>query len=130
MTAHSPIPIQVQRLKKSNKLRLIYSDQQFELSAEFLRVHSPSAEVRQHGNPIVVDGKAEVQLVKLETIGRYGLKITFDDGHDSGIYTWPYLYELGTHYQVYWDQYLESLHMKHKSRDPQRQVVQIQPPKQ
>ncbi|HBF07085.1 MAG TPA: 1-(5-phosphoribosyl)-5-((5-phosphoribosylamino)methylideneamino)imidazole-4-carboxamide isomerase [Gammaproteobacteria bacterium] len=125
----TPIPTQIQRLKKSNQLRLIYSDSQFELPAEFLRVHSPSAEVRQHGNPILVEGKANVTLIALENIGRYGLKITYDDGHDSGIYTWPYLYELCNNYNELWDSYLKKLHDENKSRHPQTQVVQIQPPK-
>lgn len=119
-------PLKVLHLTQSNGLRLIYaSDFEYTLEAEFLRVHSPSAEVRQHGNPILVPGKLHVKLVQLESVGRYGLKLTFNDGHDSGIYSWSYLLELCQSKQQLWDDYLARLHAAQRTRDPDQTVVQL-----
>lgn len=123
------MPSAVERLTRSNALRLSYPESQKQLSAEFLRVHSPSAEVRQHGHPILVSGKAKVRLIKISLIGRYGVKLFFDDGHDTGIYTWAYLHQLCAQEQQLWDDYLQKLHDAHQSREPEAQVVQIQMPK-
>ena len=124
-------PEKVQRLKKSNQLRLCYKvdqkEQLFCLPAEFLRVHSPSAEVRGHGAPQLQWGKAEVILEKVETLGYYGLKLSFSDGHDTGIYTWEYLARLCLEHESLWEMYLQSLHQAHKSRYPNEQIVQISP---
>ena len=79
-------------------------------------------------NPILVHGKAGVFITGLEAVGRYGVKIIFSDGHDSGIYTWAYLRELCTEKEALWSLYLEKLHQAQQSRDPEKQVVQIQPP--
>jgi len=126
---HSPlgIPRLIEHLRRSNQLRLHYAEQQADLAAEFLRVHSPSAEVRQHGNPILVASKAQVKLVTVSMVGRYGLKLEFDDGHDTGIFTWLYLAELSKNQDSMWVAYCEKLHQANKSREPDRQVVQIQP---
>lgn len=83
----------------------------FELSAEYLRVHSPSAEVKGHGGGegLLVVGKEGVNIDRIEPVGRYAVRLVFDDGHDTGLYTWPILYELGTKYEANWRRYLERL---------------------
>lgn len=108
----APLPKDIKLHAKSKTLELIYNDQApFELSAEYLRVHSPSAEVRGHGigNGTLQTGKQLVGIKGVEAAGNYALKIIFDDGHDSGLYTWEYLYDLCQHYDTYWDRYLANL---------------------
>ena len=105
-------PLAIRLLKKSRLLKLEFDDgSAFELSCEFLRVHSPSAEVRGHapGQSVLQLGKEHVGIDKIEQIGNYALKLCFDDGHDSGLYSWGYLYELGKHQGRYWQQYLAAL---------------------
>lgn len=81
-----------------------------ELTAEFLRVHSPSAEVQNHGGPtILVPGKKDVGFVRMEPVGNYAAKIVFDDGHDSGIYSWVQLREFAEQHDVLWQAYLDRL---------------------
>ncbi|MDM1708790.1 DUF971 domain-containing protein [Thiopseudomonas alkaliphila] len=110
----------------ANTLNLNYaSGEQFILSAEFLRVHSPSAEVQNHGNPILQFGKQQVKLQHAEAAGTYALKLTFDDGHDSGLFTWQYLYQLGSQQQTLWQTYLAELNRAGKSRDPNESVVKL-----
>lgn len=106
------LPQDIKLHTKSRTLELIYSDQEsFELSAEYLRVHSPSAEVRGHGigQGVLQTGKQLVGIKGLEPAGNYALKIIFDDGHDSGLYTWDYLYDLCHKQTTYWNKYLEAL---------------------
>lgn len=105
--------------KKSRTLELVYPDGSFELSAEFLRVHSPSAEVRGHGigNGVLQTGKKFVAINSLEPAGNYALKIFFSDGHDSGLFTWNYLRELCTNQTPYWERYLAKLAEAGESRD-------------
>ena len=99
----APIPSAINLHKASKTLTLKYpSGEQYHLPAEFLRVHSPSAEVQGHGNPILQFGKINVGLSKVEPAGQYALKITFDDGHDSGLFTWEYLYQLGVRQEELW----------------------------
>ena len=83
----------------------------FELSAEYLRVHSPSAEVKGHGGGegLLVVGKEGVNIDRIEPIGRYAVRLVFDDGHDTGLYTWPILYDLGKDYETKWRRYLTRL---------------------
>ncbi len=90
----------------------------FELSAEFLRVHSPSAEVQGHSpaERRLVTGKRNVKISKLEPVGHYAVRIVFDDRHDTGIFTWSYLYELGRTMDAKWAAYLEELAAKRLSR--------------
>lgn len=81
--------------------------ERFELRAEYLRVESPSAEVRNHGGPkTIVTGKQAVKIAGLEPVGNYALRIIFDDGHDSGLYSWDYLYKLGAEEKQIWATYL------------------------
>jgi len=119
------IPSAIQLHKASRTLTLKYGDESYDLPAEFLRVHSPSAEVQGHGNPILQHGKINVALVGLEPAGQYALKLTFDDGHDSGLYTWDYLYQLCTRKEQLWAEYLAELEKAGKSRDPSESVVRL-----
>jgi len=122
----SPIPGNIKLHKASHTLELQYPDgQRFILPAEFLRVHSPSAEVQGHGNPVLQTGKQNVALVGLEAAGNYALKLVFDDGHDSGLYSWEYLYQLGQQQEQLWQDYLDKLHAAGASRDPDVSVVKV-----
>ena len=94
---------------RSRVLEVSFDDgSRFELPFEYLRVHSPSAEVRGHGagEGVLVTGKQDVRLTAVEPIGQYAVKLVFDDGHDTGLYTWKYLHELGSQRAQKWSQYL------------------------
>lgn len=120
------IPSAINLHKTSKTLSLTYGpDEVFNLPAEFLRVHSPSAEVQGHGQPILQFGKLGVGLSKVEAAGQYALKLTFDDGHDSGLFTWDYLYQLSLRQEQLWTDYLEQLRAAGKSRDPAESVVKL-----
>ncbi|MBX2808079.1 MAG: DUF971 domain-containing protein [Cellvibrionaceae bacterium] len=116
--------------KQSKTLTLVIDDQSYQLSAEFLRVHSPSAEVQGHGpgQAVLVDGKLHIGIAQLKTTGNYGVLIVFDDGHNSGIYTWDYLAELCTHQAACWQAYLDKLKQQNKTRDPDLGVVKLLTP--
>lgn len=114
-------PTAIHLHKASRKLEIRFADgQAFVLDAEYLRVHSPSAEVRGHGvgQEVLVFGKKAVGINTLEPVGQYAVKIVFDDGHDSGLYTWQYLYELGSEYEQKWQAYLLRLQQAGQSREP------------
>ena len=116
------------RLNKSDKqLVLEYADGNFSLPAEYLRVYSPSAEVRGHGtgDGVLVSGKLNVGIERVATAGRYALQIFFDDGHDSGIYTWSYLRALCDQQAENWQAYLERLKAEGKGRDPDESAVKF-----
>jgi DUF971 family protein len=83
--------------------------ERFELPFEYLRVHSPSAEVKGHGpgQEVLVLGKENVGITKIEPVGQYAVKLVFDDGHDTGLFSWKYLYELGRDRESLWRQYLD-----------------------
>ncbi len=87
------------------------SGETFELSCEYLRVYSPSAEVAGHatGQEVLQVGKRDVSIVDITPVGNYAIKLHFSDGHDTGIYSWPTLYDLGKHQQEYWMDYLSRL---------------------
>ena len=120
------IPTQIKLRKASKTLELEYGpEERYSLTAEFLRVHSPSAEVQGHGNPLLQTGKVNVALEAIEPAGQYALKLTFSDGHDSGLYTWDYLHHLATHQQTMWDSYLDELAKAGKSRDPDISPVKL-----
>ena len=122
------IPETIKLKKTSNLLELVYQSQLYQLPAEYLRVNSPSAEVQGHGNPILQYGKKQVKLIKIEPAGQYALKLTFDDGHDTGLYTWEYLYKLATEQENIWDAYLKQLNEQGKSRDPNESIVKLVSP--
>lgn len=120
------LPIAINLHKASKTLTLKYAaDEEYHLPAEFLRVHSPSAEVQGHGNPILQFGKLGVGLKQIEPAGQYALKLTFDDGHDSGLFTWDYLYQLAQRQEQLWDDYLAELKAAGKSRDPSEQIIKL-----
>lgn len=119
------IPTAIQLHKASKTLELHYGAEHYRLSAEFLRVHSPSAEVQGHGNPVLQYGKQNVGFKGAEPAGQYALKLVFDDGHDSGLFTWDYLYELATRQEQLWQDYLAELERAGKSRDPDESVVRL-----
>lgn len=122
------IPTSIKLQKASRSLRLTYADgTEYNLPAEYLRVYSPSAEVRGHGKPVLQTGKQHVGLVGAEPAGRYALKLIFDDGHDSGLYTWDYLYQLAVEQPCYWQAYLDQLHQAGASRDPHTSAVRFVP---
>jgi len=107
-----PTPIEIRLRKQSRLLTLVYADeQQFDLSFEYLRVHSPSAEVQGHGpgQERLQTGKEEVAITAVEPIGHYAVRLVFDDGHDSGLYTWQHLYDLGQNQASRWQTYLDRL---------------------
>ena len=123
---HQPNEIRLQ--KKSRQLAIDFDDgNHFALSFEYLRVHSPSAEVKGHGpgQEVLQTGKENVQITALEPIGHYAIRIVFDDGHDTGQYSWPYLYQLCVEQQPRWQDYLERLTQAGASRDPDVQVLKL-----
>ena len=116
-------PTEIKLHQKSRVLELSFDDGfSCNLSCEYLRVHSPSAEVQGHGpgQQKLQVGKELVGIEKLEPAGNYAVKIHFDDGHNTGIFTWPYLYELGQSYESNWQAYLSALEAaghKHKGTE-------------
>lgn len=116
-----PWPTELAYDAAAKVLRVSFDDgQQFDLAAEYLRVESPSAEVQGH-NPserVVVGGRAHVGIMSLELVGHYAVRLIFDDLHDTGIYSWRYLHELGTQYAERWRIYLEALQSKGLKRHP------------
>jgi DUF971 family protein len=122
----TPAPTKIHYHKQSRELELAFADgQSFRLSAEYLRVHSPSAEVRGHGlqMPILQYGKKDVTIQNVEGAGNYALKISFNDGHDTGLYTWEYLYNLGKNQNELWKMYLDRLEKEGQTRDTS--VIQL-----
>jgi len=113
-------PTEIRLSKDRRSLAVAFDDgARVELSAEYLRVTSPSAEVQGH-NPSerkTVPGKREVEILAVEPVGRYALRLRFDDLHDSGIYTWDYLHELGARFEEKWAAYCDELAAKGLSRD-------------
>ena len=98
-----------------------------DLSAELLRVLSPSAEVQGHGpgQEVLQTGKADIEIIAIEPIGHYAVQISFDDGHSSGLYTWTYLAQLASEKQVLWQRYLKKLDDAGASRDPSTDIVRF-----
>jgi DUF971 family protein len=122
------LPSQVVLRESKDALILTYSDgQAYTLPAEYLRVYSPSAEVRGHGegNETLQFGKRLVTINALEKAGNYALQIVFSDGHDSGIYSWDYLQALAENYEDKWAIYLKKLHNAGLSRDLDAQVIKL-----
>ncbi|MCH7743799.1 MAG: DUF971 domain-containing protein [Proteobacteria bacterium] len=115
------IPSEIKVHKKSATLELIYKDVSHTLSAEYLRVYSPSAEVRGHSpeQAVLQHGKRHVTFKEIEPQGNYAIRLIFSDGHDSGIYSWSYLRELGDNFDPNWADYLTRLEEAGKSREPQ-----------
>ncbi|KLT73637.1 hypothetical protein PL75_01430 [Neisseria arctica] len=113
-----PTPEEIRLQNSRAALTLVYGGSAKSLPAEFLRVYSPSAEVRGHGvgQEVLQTGKAAVLIMGLEPVGQYALKITFSDGHDSGLYDWDYLYKLAHEYDTMWADYLRAIEAAGASR--------------
>ncbi|HVY83452.1 MAG TPA: DUF971 domain-containing protein [Steroidobacteraceae bacterium] len=106
----APTPTEIKLRSRSRVLEVSFTDgQRFALPFEYLRVHSPSAEVKGHGpgQEVLVLGKENVGIRAVEPVGQYAVKLVFDDGHDTGLYTWAYLYELGSQHATKWAAYQE-----------------------
>ena len=113
---------------KSRTLELQYDDdERYSLSCEYLRVYSPSAEVRGHGpdQEVLQTGKLNVGISSIKPVGNYALQLIFDDGHDTGFYSWSYLYELCTMQDERWQKYLDRISTAGSSRDPDVQVLKL-----
>lgn len=119
MSAPELTDIVLHRAARSLELRFA-DGSVFELPAEFLRVHSPSAEVQGHGpgQEVLVTGKREVAITGIEPVGHYAVQITFSDGHDSGLFGFDYLYRLGRDRETLWQRYLERLARAGAARQP------------
>lgn len=115
-----PVPLDIVYHQDSGVLALHYEDGRvFRLDSEFLRVHSPSAEVQGHGpgQGTLQHGKAGIRIDSIDPVGHYGIKPHFSDGHDSGIFDWALLYQLGEHQEVLWQEYLRQLAASGLSRE-------------
>lgn len=110
----------------SKMLDLQFTDgQQFQLSAEFLRVFSPSAEVRGHGKPQLVSHKKAVSILQIVPVGHYAVKLVFDDNHQTGLYSWAYLAKLANEQNELWADYLQRLKQANSNRDSQLNIKQV-----
>lgn len=112
MTNSNPIPVEITLHSKRRLLEVAFDDgARFELPCEYLRVYSPSAEVQGHHNEgaVLQVGKEAVNITEIRQIGQYAVKIFFDDNHNSGLFTWRYLYDLGSNQEAHWADYLRRL---------------------
>ena len=118
--AEAPSPTEIKLHQKSRLMEIVFSDgKTFRLSYEFLRVNSPSAEVRGHGpgQEVLQTGKAKVEIRSLDPVGSYAVQPAFSDGHSTGIYSWDYLYFLGENQERLWAEYLEKMKQAGASRE-------------
>ncbi|MGA7178890.1 MAG: DUF971 domain-containing protein [Thiobacillaceae bacterium] len=121
LSKDTPIPTEIKLHQTSHKMEITFDDgSQFELPYEYLRVYSPSAEVRGHGQgqEKLQFGKKNVEIEHIEPVGNYAVCLFFNDKHNTGIYSWDYLYDLGAHHDVFWQDYLKRLEAAGKSREP------------
>ena len=126
MSASAPTPTGIKFVRETRVLQVRYADGTlYALPAEYLRVFSPSAEVRGHGleEPVLVPGKREVSIREIKPVGRYAVRLVFDDGHDTGLYSWEVLSALGSEQQTHWARYLERLAAHGMSRE--RDLVKL-----
>ncbi len=122
-----PVPQDIKLHTQSKTLELAYANESYSLSCEYLRVFSPSAEVRGHGpgQEVLQTGKINSTINAIKPVGNYALQLTFSDGHDTGIYSWDYLYQLCINKDDNWQNYLDRLATAGANRDPDIQVVRI-----
>ena len=121
MDRNTPRPTEIKLHQKSRILEIAFDDgKRFSLPCEYLRVFSPSAEVRGHGpgQEVLQVGKRDVEIKEIEPVGIYAVKLAFSDGHDTGLYSWEYLHELGEKQESSWKSYLARLEQAGASRDP------------
>lgn len=119
MAMSEPWPVELRLAKDKKTLTVVFDDgQSYALAAEYLRVESPSAEVKGHGpgQEQLVFGKRNVSILRLEPVGAYAVRIIFDDGHSTGLYTWSYLAKLGLEHDAIWKDYLSKLEAQGRSR--------------
>jgi DUF971 family protein len=117
--SETPIPSEIKLHQKSRRLEISYASESFTLDFEYLRVFTPSAEARGHGpgQETLQTGKRDIILERLEPVGTYALRLIFSDGHDSGLYSWDLLYNLGKHHDELWAEYLKQIEAQGLSRD-------------
>ena len=121
MDRESPQPTEIKLHQKSRVLEIAFADgKSYRLPYEFLRVHSPSAEVRGHGpgQEVLQAGKKDVDITRVEPVGSYAIQLCFSDGHETGIYSWDLLYQYGAQQETMWRQYLERMEQAGASREP------------
>ena len=121
-------PVSIQLHKRSRELELEYAGgESYSLSCEYLRVHSPSAEVLGHGpgQEVLQTGKLKVGIDEIKPVGNYAIQLVFDDGHDTGLYSWNYLLELCEQQEQRWQDYLDRIAAAGATRDPDVQVIKL-----
>ena len=119
MADNAPWPLELRLLDDGRRLEADFDDgARFSLSAELLRVESPSAEVQRYGAKLIVAGRRHVAITRVEPVGRYAARLYFDDGHDTGLFSWPWIYRLGRDREAVWRAYLDALSAGGLSRDP------------
>lgn len=119
----APWPLEIRLVRAEKVLEIAFDDgKSFRLPAEYLRVESPSAEVQGHGpgQKQLVAGRRHVGIMEVEPVGNYAVRLKFDDLHDTGIYSWRYLYQLGMEQEARWADYLAALEKAGLSREPKR----------
>ena len=117
----TPRPVEIKLHQSSRVVEISFDDgKSHRLSCEYLRVYSPSAEVRGHGpgQEVLQEGKMDVEIAAIEPVGNYAVKLVFSDGHDTGLYSWDYLYSLGENQARLWQQYLDRLALAGLYREP------------
>ena len=122
LDSETPSPTEIKLHQKSRVFEISFdSGERFELPYEYLRVFTPSAEARGHGpgQEVLQVGKREVGIERIEPVGTYAIRPVFSDGHDSGLYSWDMLYNLGKHHDELWQTYLDRLESEGKSRNPE-----------
>lgn len=127
---NSPRPTEIKLHQKSRELEIAFDNGNvYRLPSEYLRVYSPSAEVRGHGpgQEVLQTGKKNVEINNIEAVGSYAIALTFSDGHDSGIYSWDYLHELGLHQDELWQRYLDRLAAAGASRESVASPYEVRP---
>lgn len=121
LSKNTPRPTEIKLHKQSRLLDIAFSDgKTFQFTCEFLRVHSPSAEVsgHSHGQEVLQTGKKMVNILKIEPIGNYAIQLNFTDGHNTGLYSWDLLYRYGLNQEEMWQNYLKRLETAGASREP------------
>ena len=121
MDKNTPRPTEIKLHQQSRALEIAFDDGKvFMLPCEYLRVYSPSAEVRGHGpgQEVLQTGKKNVNILRVEPVGSYAVALVFSDEHDTGIYSWDYLYDLGVQQDAMWDKYLDRMQEAGASREP------------
>ncbi|MEO6824338.1 MAG: DUF971 domain-containing protein [Nitrosospira sp.] len=128
----TPKPTEIKLHSKSRLLEISFGDGKiFQISCEFLRIYSPSAEVRGHspGQEVLQVGKKEVTIYHIEPVGNYAIQLNFSDGHNTGLYSWDLLYDYGLHQEEMWQRYLNRIKEAGASREPASDPRTSQPPR-